>query len=256
MNESMKQVQINALHKVTAPITCLSGRSIVGHATGFFFRYKDNTYLITNRHVFIHEVKNYFPDKITIRLNKKSGDLTDSGELTYDLYELDTEKPIWLEISPEVDLAALKIEDPEGYMLVAFLEGMLPPPGLQLGLGEQVLVIGYPKTFYDDIHNLPIVRSASISSAHNIPFRQKPIFLIDSRLHPGTSGSPVITVPKSIYENPSGGFVIGGQPVFYLLGVNSGEFGDLQLNAVWYSNLIIKLLNTEAQRQLDLAGTK
>jgi hypothetical protein len=68
-----------------------------------------------------------------------------------------------------------------------------------------------------------------------------PLFLIDSVLHPGTSGSPVITAPTVLNEMPQG-FSIGPQQ-WHFLGVNSGSFGELQLNTVWYAPLIVELVN-------------
>jgi S1-C subfamily serine protease len=245
---------IDILQKITTPIICKSGRSIVSSATGFFFRFKEKTFLITNRHVFINEERNFYPDKIIIILNKEGNDLTQSEEITYNLYEENLEKPTWLQIDKTIDLAALEIPHPKHHILAALTPENLPKD-LFLALGEQVLVIGYPKGFYDDIHNLPIVRSACVASAYGVPFKKQPIFLIDSNLHPGTSGSPVITVPKNIYQNPDGGFVIGGNPIFYFLGVHSGTFDDLQLNAVWYSNMILKLLEQTTQTILNLPPT-
>lgn len=233
---------IDLLLKITTPITCKEGRKTIGIGTGFFFRHNEKTYLVSSRHVFINEGKNFYPDKVTIRLNRSSTDLTQSGELTFDLYRTGTDDKNWIEINREIDLAALEIGDPKGYILAALSTANLPPKDFRMSLGEQVLVIGYPKGFYDEVHNLPIIRSASIGSAYGVPFKKIPLFLVDSRLHPGTSGSPVITIPKSVIQMPQGGISIVSQPQWHFLGINSGEFGDLQLNAVWYSYLIPELL--------------
>ena len=142
-----------------------------------------------------------------------------------------------------MDLVAIEIPKPEGFIVAVLNKSNLLPDDVQLGLGEQVLVVGYPKGFYDEVHNLPIVRNASIASAYGVPFKRNPFFLVDSSLHPGTSGSPVFTVPKNMQTKKGGGFEIGGAPKWYFLGVNSGEFGEMQLNAIWYANLIIQLLD-------------
>lgn len=236
---------IDLLLKITTPIICKEGRKTIGIGTGFFFRHNNKTFLVSSRHVFIDERKNFYPDKLSIRLNKDAKDLTQSGELTFELYKPGTDDKNWIEINKNIDLAALKIEDPKGYILAALSVGNLTPKDFRMSLGEQVLVIGYPRGFYDEAHNLPIIRSASVASAYGIPFRKIPLFLIDSRLHPGTSGSTVITIPKSVIQKPGGGISIVSSPQWYFLGVNSGEFGDLQLNAVWYGYLIPKLLEEE-----------
>lgn len=242
-------VLIDLLQKITTPITCKSARSTIGNATGFFFRFNDNLFLITNRHVFVNEEKKYYPDIISIRLNKSDSDLTQSIEVDYKLYKEDSTEPLWIEINKNIDLVGLKIADPKGCVLAALTsENLADPNNLHLGLGEQVLVIGYPRGFYDTLHNLPIVRSACVASVYGLPFQKNPFFLVDSNLHPGTSGSPVITVPKTIYQNSDGGLTIGGKPTFNFLGINSGSFGDLQLNSIWYSNLIIDLLKKVEQK--------
>ena len=233
---------IDLLLKITTPIICKEGRKILGTGTGFFFQYNENIYLFTNRHVFIDEDRNFYPDKVVIRLNKGGTNLIQNDEITFELYRSNTDDKNWIEIDRYVDLAALKIKSLEGYIFAALSSANLPPKDLRLGLGEQVLVIGYPEGFYDDVYNLPIVRSASIASAYGIPFKKNPFFLVDARLHPGTSGSPIITIPKSVIQMPQGGISITSKPQWYFLGVNSGEFRGLQLNAVWYSSLIIELL--------------
>jgi len=239
---------IDLLLKITTPIICKDGRKTIGTGTGFFFRHNQKTYLITNRHIFINERENFYPDKISIKLNKAEDDPTKSGDLIIDLYKKEIDEKKWIEIDKDIDLAALEFEDPVGYILAALSKENLPPESFRMGLGEQLLVIGYPRNFYDEIHNLPIMRGASIASAYGIPFRKYPLFLIDSRLHPGTSGSPVITIPKSIFQDPKGGIAIGSKPQWHFLGVNSGEFGELQLNAIWYSYLIPKMLEKDSKK--------
>jgi hypothetical protein len=250
-------ISIDILQKITTLITCKSGRSTIGSATGFFFHYESKMYLITNRHVFINEKKKYYPDKISIRLNKKGSDLTQSDEIEYELYK-DNLQPLWIEIKEDIDLAALEVsEDGTAHVFAALTpDHLADPERINLGLGEQVLVLGYPGGFYDNINNLPIVRSACIASTYGIPFQKKPIFLVDSILHPGTSGSPVITVPKTIYTNQEGETVISARPMFKLLGVNSGSFDKLQLNAIWYSSLITELLEKHKQQALPTLISK
>jgi len=241
MNEQ-NNIQIDTLLKVTTLIVCKEGRKIVGTGTGFFFQHLGKIYLITNRHVLVNEQENFFPDKIIIRLNCDPNDITKSKELTYFLYKDDIH--IWKELSEKIDLAAFEIPQPDKVIFSALSNINLLPNDVQLGLGEQVLVVGYPKGFYDETHNLPIVRNASIASAYGVPFKNNPFFLIDATLHPGTSGSPVFTVPKNMETKKGGMFIMGGKPKWYFLGVSSGEVGEMQLNATWYASLITKLVES------------
>ena len=91
---------------------------------------------------------------------------------------------------------------------------------------NDLIVVGYPLGLYDSMHNTPIIRSATIAIVYPLPFEGKDYFLIDSRLHKGTSGSPVILKPQ---DN--------------LVGIHSGQLEeDTNLNIVWYAELIPEII--------------
>ena len=56
------------------------------------------------------------------------------------------------------------------------------PRSIQLHLGEDVIIMGYPLGLSDHIRNLPILRNGILASAYAIPFNGNPYFLIDSYL--------------------------------------------------------------------------
>jgi hypothetical protein len=121
------------------------------------------------------------------------------------------------------------------------------PKQYPLAPGDDVFIMGYPLGFQDAPHNLPIFRNAMIASTYGVPFQDKPMFLTDANLHPGTSGSPVITKPKSTWVDEHGNTNIVTGTVYYLLGVHSATLGitpagqaniPLGLGAAWYANLI------------------
>src|SRR5262249_16233321 len=95
------------------------------------------------------------------------------------------------------------------------------PDKVRVSIGADVQVIGYPLGVYDDVHNLPIVRNASMASIYPVPFRGNPCVLVDARLHSGTSGSPVMTKPTTTVSHEDGSLNIYNTPVTYLLGVHS-----------------------------------
>jgi len=121
-----------------------------------------------------------------------------------------------------------------------FSQNNFLPNNVTTMLMDNCAIIGYPLGFHDNVHNLPITRLGAIASAYGSHFRGEPLFLVDARLHSGTSGSPVI-LPSSSMRQIAGGIALGRSP-HYLLGINSGEYhvggNSLGLNAVWYSSLI------------------
>ena len=111
-----------------------------------------------------------------------------------------------------------------------------------LGVGDLCIITGYPYAFHDTLHYLPIVRSGTLASTWGAFFRGKKCFLVDSKLHSGTSGSPVVKPFSSVRRDRRGGVGIGNFPPV-LIGVNSGAYGELDLNAIWYSFLIPEIIN-------------
>jgi S1-C subfamily serine protease len=168
-------------------------------ASGFFFTKDGQLYFITNRHVVIDENDWFYPDELRLKLHTDAKNLTKHETFPIPLYE--DNKPKWLEhpeMGKKIDVVALSVNVPAPYHVIPFSKEDLLPEMRYLPLGEDLLVIGYPLGIFDSKHNTPIVRSASIASLYSLPYEEKPYFLIDSRLHAGTSGSPVLVKPSII----------------------------------------------------------
>ena len=99
------------------------------------------------------------------------------------------------------------------------------PATYSLHPGDDVFIMGYPLGLKDNKNNLPIFRNAMIASSYRVPFDGKPLFLTDANLHPGTSGSPVITKPKNTLVDEQGNTSIVTGTVYYLLGIHSATLG-------------------------------
>jgi hypothetical protein len=104
--------------------------------------------------------------------------------------------------------------------------------------------------YHDSVHNLPVIRYATLASPYPIPFQGRPLALIDANLHPGTSGSPVILKPSSIPLRRRGADPSSRRRV-YLVGVHSSSVGavlkdggkdPLGLHLVWFANLIPNII--------------
>jgi hypothetical protein len=79
-----------------------------------------------------------------------------------------------------------------------------------------------------------------VASVYPVPFEGNEFFLIDSELHPGTSGSPVITQPSIWIVNTKESELFE-EHKYRLIGVHSAAYGDLKLNVVWFAGLIAEL---------------
>jgi hypothetical protein len=233
------------------------------YATGFFYRNEagNRHFLITSRHVIVDEDNNHFPNAIRLYLHTDPNDLTKNEEFDLHLYEGTCR--LWLESSvPNYDVVALPLQEdfaPNAHMTV-FSDDFFFPAYYRLSLGHQVMTLGYPLgKWYDRVHNLPIIRSGIISSPYPIPYNNYPYCLVESRLHPGTSGAPVITAgPTRAYQftkketikkegwGPSPEEIklreVRGKR--YLLGINSRSFPFPKkqklsdLNAVYFSEIL------------------
>jgi len=232
-------------------IKSLSGKpSQIGSATGFFFEHKNTFYLITNRHVVIDEDDHFYPDHLTLRVHTSNKVLTQNRNVQVPLYDRKGGRR-WLEhptLGSEVDVVAIKIRDfvSSKDVLSPWDETSFFPSAYVIGVGETVVVLGYPLGFYDIINNLPIARSGTVATPFGVPFEDRPFFLVDSRLDKGTSGSPVITAASPYRVTVQSTFVAGNFPA-RLLGINSGEYSKKQiplgLNAVWYAYLVTDIVS-------------
>jgi S1-C subfamily serine protease len=235
---------------VTAPIRIFCGESLMGTATGFFFASLDrkSLFLITNRHVVIQEPPpgqsepRLYPDHLVLKLHTNDNDLKQSEDLTIPLYA--NKQKLWREVDPAIDVVSI---DVRGLVTPRFDIGVftslnLLPNDVPVSLGDALVVIGYPLAFSDQVFNLPVAREGTVASAFPVPFQGKRFFLVDAKLHPGTSGSPVITRPSQL--SLKGSLLMSSkEPVTYLIGINSGSFGDLNLNSVWFADIILHLTN-------------
>jgi len=94
-----------------------------------------------------------------------------------------------------------------------------------------------------------MARAATVATWPWLNFEGKPCFLVDARLHPGMSGSPVISSTgtiKMVRDSP-GAEGVAVSTESYLLGILSDErtpWGELLgLNTVWHASIIKEMVN-------------
>lgn len=230
----------------TTKIRMTKNDADAGSATGFFFRDSGVKYLATNRHVVIDEEEDHFPEKLVVTLHLDRNDLTKNCEVQLALYN--ENNPLWLqhphyeENLCDVVLLPLNENTLTGDNLPFFNSSSIIFIGSEIinkreinSFGS-VVIVGYPLGFYDELHNLPVYRKASIASCYGIDFSGQPYFLVDANLHPGTSGSPVVNSHHTLFREGE------RKEGYVLFGIHSAEHivdqDPLGLNVVWYAHLL------------------
>ncbi len=160
-----------------------------------------------------------------------------------------------------LDLIAKKIKENGKYLnWYGVSKEQLPGKNnIFVEVGDDAVVIGYPKGFYDEYNIYPIVKSGIIASKWGAYFGGQPYFLIDAKLFPGSSGSIVVSKPKDL-ALVDGTLRYSKEKQFAFLGVYSGEpirehnpieFDDItiirksgfKVGVVWYGHLVEDIIN-------------
>ena len=232
-------------------------------------------WVITNRHVVLPRLDGVetHPSSITVHLRRwdASGRPSWAGVV---LSGDDMAERVKLHPNERVDVAAINLSELLGQELKSnegrftyaspycLDSGHLARNNLEIQIeaSSDVLVVGYPRGFYDDVNLFPIVKSGIVASRWGVGFQGDPCFLIDAKLFPGSSGSVVISKPIDMVVKDGQVLVLkDDDKAFALLGVFSSEpvaqtapvtVGDLtisqtlgyDLGVVWYADLIEEIL--------------
>ena len=236
--------------RVAKVLTCV-GELPLTNATGFFYMHEDFLYLVTSRHVVLNEASDHRPDRLQLSLHTNHNDLSQRAQLSIPLYKNGI--PQWYQHpqhANHADVVAVAVNDPQvlnEHTLATFSSEEIVNTGCPMPLGQNVLILGFPLGFHDTVHNLPIVRSATIASSFSHPFKGEPYFLTDARLHRGMSGSPVVAKLQCLDDKD-----FDQEPKWRLLGVHSSSLDvsdrdpkqdeKLALNTTWYASLLPEMI--------------
>jgi hypothetical protein len=228
-------------------ISTYLGEAGLTNASGFFFERGERLFLVTSRHVLHNEPTSHVPDRIKIDLHTDEEDIAKSVAYSIPLYR--DGAPLWregLDSAGQIDVAAIEIDReslPRPTVLRAFRPENLEPE-LSVGIGDSVLVIGFPLGFHDRLHHLPVARGAIIASSFGLRFQGEGYFLTDARTHRGASGAPVVMRVDRVARGD-------GELPWRLLGIHSSRldvgFRDagldeaLGLNCAWYADILMTL---------------
>lgn len=92
-----------------------------------------------------------------------------------------------------------------------------------IGAGDKIMMIGYPNSIWDSVHNMPIVRQGITATDVNLDYEGRKEFLIDATVVPGSSGSPIFIYDRGGFSDTFGNVSLGTSRLM-LLGVNYASF--------------------------------
>lgn len=218
------------------------------NATGFFANVNGSDYIITNKHVFEHEL-GIDADELAFHF-LPTVEASDTQLHTISLEERD-----WLtHPSKDADVAALPLEefeiDQTGNLAVTEDKFVSKYTDWILS-GNSAIVVGYPEAGWFSQNKTPLVRNALISSFFGTQFNGDDCFIIDAKMHDGMSGSPVLIAPSAIMHDVDGNILQFHydelDEVPELLGIHSGPIhqdNQLDLHRIWYTDIIREIVES------------
>lgn len=227
-----------------------------------------STWIITNRHVALPRVNNQeiVPDVFVFNLRQIVNDRIEWLPITLNKTELLARMK--MHPNPNIDVVAIKVDDilidkiTENQNIMNYVtitsDDLPSNSKLKVETSDDIIVAGYPRGFYDYKNKFPIVKSGIIATKWLANFNDEPLFLIDCKLFPGSSGSVVLSKPSNI-ACIEGQLMYSKNKQFVLLGIYSGEpflqenpidLEDMRIirkqsfnvGNVWYSHLITDII--------------
>jgi S1-C subfamily serine protease len=229
-------------------VTTFDAARALTNASGFFFERQGRLYLVTSRHVLVDEASGHLPDRIEIELHTHATDLTQSTAFSVPLYR--DRRAVWHQgedSGGDIDVAAIELQRaalPPNAQVRSFTPAHLLRSLDRVDIGSPLAILGFPLSFHDTVHHLPIARHATLASSLGLRFQGEGYFLTDARTHRGASGAPVLL------HGPRRRSL--GEPLpWKLLGVHSSRMDvrnrdhrqdeALGLNCAWYADILLTL---------------
>ena len=227
-----------------------------------------NTWLVTNRHVVLPNVngKETVPSSFSLHLRKLEKDRLQWEAITLSTDELHSRTKVHPNADVDVaiievgDLIHDKLKEVGKYVqwYAVHPENFAGQNNIDVQVSDDVIVIGYPRGYYDQVNLFPIVKAGIIASRWGAHFGGKPCFLIDAKLFPGSSGSIVVSKPIDFVVK-DGHILHSREKQFAFLGIYSGEpvrhekpieLDDMviiqksgyNVGVVWYADLVEEII--------------
>lgn len=108
--------------------------------------------------------------------------------------------PRWTQL-PDRDVAVMEIEAPETFaraaIPLAWLADAQTFESLDVGPGDELLSLGFPRGLSANRAGFPILRVGRVASYPLTPVAAFPTFLLDFTVFPGNSGGPIFWTPTA-----------------------------------------------------------
>jgi hypothetical protein len=241
------------IHQMTTPVDVYFKDGVKSEGSGFFYQIFEpadlqkpgpqwraikGLYVVTNRHVVLPFAFENL-EKLVFHLRRAGNNSVEWHPMEIPAQELG--RRLYLHPRREVDVAVVDVldlvstavmsrpgaSDKEGksdlYVCSAASQENFPKVSrLTISAGDDVLIVGYPRGFYDRFNKLPILKKGMLISSWGTRYENKDAFLVDMKSFKGSSGSIVISRPTNLlFEN--GKWYSNETKQFLLLGVYSGE---------------------------------
>lgn len=230
----------------------------ISTGTGFLFDYKRNNkdflFIVTNKHV----IKDSIKGKLTFNLSDGKNPILGK----HHTIEVSDFEKLWIgHEEKDIDIAIMpfgpvlhQLSEKKVQIFFKSIPSDLIPDETKLkeiDAIEDVIFIGYPNNIYNPINLLPIVRKGLTATPVSINFENRPKFLIDASIFPGSSGSPVFLCNVGSYSIKGKGLNVGSR-IFFLGLIASGfirnEINNIQIIDVPTGNIPI----VKTQQMIDL----
>ena len=241
------------IHQMTTPVDVYFKNGVKSEGSGFFYQIFEpgdpqkpgpqwraikGLYVVTNRHVVLpFGFENL--EKLVFHLRRAGNNSVEWHPMEIPAQELG--RRLYLHPRREVDVAVVDVldlvsravmsrpgaSDKEGksdlYVWSAASQENFPKVSrLTISAGDDVLIVGYPRGFYDRFNKLPILKKGMLISPWGTRYENKDAFLVDMKSFKGSSGSIVISRPTNLLFE-KGKWYSNETKQFLLLGVYSGE---------------------------------
>jgi len=246
---------IDPYSPISVRINLLCNDNPIGNATGFFYEYDNNLYVVSNWHVFSGRNPN------TGQPRHPSGGVPDTIEMAlwlkqrigdWNLTRMSTDdvngEALWLQhpAGQDVDVAVCRVNQISDEIAIYSLPRPDETLDMAVEVAMDVFIVGFPLGLSHQ-NVFPVWKRGSVATEPQLQINDLPVFLVDSATREGMSGSPVYlrSFGHCIHEN--GNISLSDRPVSRFVGVYSGRYGAddesaAQLGRVWHRNVIIEII--------------